>query len=188
MSSPAAIRGQEVRQRLLAAAAALIPERGWTAVSTRVLAERAGVTSSVVHYHFRSLPELLNEAVISAMRGMLGELDPILDASGTPADTIDALLAGLDGYSGTDPMTLLFTEAYLAATRDDRLRAAMLDVIDEFRGQVADRLRAAGIAEPEATAAVVMATLDGLMLHRSLAPEQGPVAAVLRRLVSGPAR
>ncbi|MFD1052553.1 helix-turn-helix domain-containing protein, partial [Kibdelosporangium lantanae] len=36
--------GEEVRQRLLAAAVQLIPERGWSAVSTRVLAERAGVT------------------------------------------------------------------------------------------------------------------------------------------------
>lgn len=54
MTSPAAARGREVPQRLLAAAAELIPERGWTAVSTRVLAERAGVTPSVVHYHFSS--------------------------------------------------------------------------------------------------------------------------------------
>ncbi|MEJ3653505.1 TetR family transcriptional regulator [Actinomycetes bacterium KLBMP 9759] len=184
MSSPAAVRGHEVRQRLLVAAAQLVPERGWTAVSTRVLAERAGVTPSVVHYHFRSLPELLNEAVVSAMRGMLGELAPLLRTTSSPAESIDALLAGLDGYTGTDPMSLLFTEAYLAATRDDRLRTAMLEVIDEFRERFADRLRADGVVEPDATAAVVMATLDGLVLHRALAPEQRPVGAVLRRLVA----
>lgn len=44
MTSPGALRGQEVRQRLLRAAIELIGERGWSAVSTRVLAERAGVT------------------------------------------------------------------------------------------------------------------------------------------------
>ena len=61
MTSPAAVRGQEVRQRLLAAAAELIPERGWSAVSTRILADRAGVTPSVVHYHFPSVQAVLTE-------------------------------------------------------------------------------------------------------------------------------
>lgn len=45
--SPAEARGQDVRRRLRVAAE-LIPERGWAAVSTRVLADRAGVTPSVV--------------------------------------------------------------------------------------------------------------------------------------------
>ncbi|MGH3673909.1 MAG: TetR/AcrR family transcriptional regulator, partial [Pseudonocardiaceae bacterium] len=38
----AAERGREVRLRLLGSAAELIAERGWTGVSTRILAERAG--------------------------------------------------------------------------------------------------------------------------------------------------
>jgi len=48
-------RGQAVRRRLLDAAAELIPELGWSGVSTRVLAERAAVTPGMVHYHFASL-------------------------------------------------------------------------------------------------------------------------------------
>ena len=74
MTSPAVERGNEVRQRLLAAAVELIPERGWTAVSTRVLAERAGVTPSVVHYHYSSLQALLREAVVGAMRQTFSDL------------------------------------------------------------------------------------------------------------------
>ncbi|MGH3825157.1 MAG: helix-turn-helix domain-containing protein [Pseudonocardiaceae bacterium] len=51
----AADRGRDVRLQLLSTAAQLITELGWAAVSTRILAERAGVTPGLVHYHFTSL-------------------------------------------------------------------------------------------------------------------------------------
>ena len=185
MTSPAAARGRKVRQRLLNAAVELIPERGWAAVSTRVLAERAGVTPSVVHYHFPSLPALLTEAVLRVMREVVGELQSVLGPARTPGDALDALLASIDQYTGVDPMSLLFTEAYLAATRDRQLREAMTEVLIGFRQQLGRWLGERGVPAPEETAAVVMAAVDGLVLHRTLTPGQapGPIAAVLRRLV-----
>ena len=42
-------RGRDVRAHLLAAARELIGEVGWTGVSTRVVAERAGVRPGMVH-------------------------------------------------------------------------------------------------------------------------------------------
>ncbi|MGH3767331.1 MAG: TetR/AcrR family transcriptional regulator [Pseudonocardiaceae bacterium] len=185
MTSPAAMRGREVRQRLLNAAVELIPERGWTAVSTRILAERAGVAPSVVHYHFLSLQALLTEAVLRVMRDAVGELQAVLDAASTPGDALDVLIASVEQYTGVDPMSLLFTEAYLAATRDGHLREGMTEVLIGFRQQLGRWLRERGVPAPEQTAAVVMAALDGLVLQRSLTPGQapGPVAAVLHRLV-----
>lgn len=186
MTSPAAERGREVRQRLLSAAVELIPERGWTAVSTRVLAERAGVTPSVVHYHFASLPALLNEAVVGVMRQMLAELDGFLGAADTPAEAVELMLASLNDYSGADPLSLLFTEAYLAATRDERLREGIADVVDGFRSRFGQWLSERGVPEAEATAAVLVASIDGLLLHRGLGSQPNPEAvnAVLRRLLT----
>ncbi|MGW0824492.1 TetR/AcrR family transcriptional regulator [Streptomyces sp. NPDC002845] len=180
-----AAQGREVRQRLLSAAAELIPERGWTAVSTRVLAERAGVTPSVVHYHFPSLKALLNEAVVGAMQQVLAELDAFLDAARTPADAVDAMLASVDRYTGADPLSLLFTETYLAATRDEQLRRQVADVVEGFRQRFGRRLGERGVAAPEETAAALVAAVDGLLLQRGLgvAPDTGPMGAVLRRLV-----
>lgn len=187
MTSPAAARGHEVRQRLLAAAVELIPERGWTAVSTRVLADRAGVTPSVVHYHFPSLSAVLNEAVIGLMRQVFGELDAYLDRARTPAEAVDALLESTGQYTGADPMSLLFTEAYLAATRDERLREQIADVVEGFRRRFGRWLGERGVPAPDETAAVVAAAVDGLLLHRGLGagPDARSAAAVLRRLVSG---
>ena len=179
-------QGREVRRRLLAAAAELIPERGWSAVSTRVLAERAGVAPSVVHYHFPSLPALLNEAVIGAMRGTVEELDGVLARAGTPADAVDALCAALDRYRGDDPMSLLFVEAYLAGTRDPELRTQIAGVLDRFGRTFGDWLGAHRVTAPHEVAAVLMAAVDGLVLRRGLGGGTGATAtaAVLRRLLT----
>ncbi|PXY20712.1 TetR/AcrR family transcriptional regulator [Prauserella muralis] len=185
MSSPAAARGREVRQRLLAAAAELIPERGWTAVSTRVLAERAGVTPSVVHYHFPSVSAVLNEAALDVMRRVLDELDAVLDGAASAAEVIDAVLASAQEVAGSDPTLLLVVESYLAASRDDGLREQIGTLVTEFRGRLARRLGEHGVAAPADTAAVLAATLDGVFLHRGLGsgPDLTAVASVLHRLV-----
>lgn len=185
MSSPAAVHGQEVRHRLLAAAVELIPERGWTAVSTRTLAERAGVTPSVVHYHFPSLRALLNQAVVDVMRQVMAETNALMASARTPADAVDAMLASADPYTGSDRMTLLFIEAYLAATRDEQLRAEIGGVLKEVRQRLGGWLRERGVPESDETAAVLVAAVDGLLLHRGLGTDAtaGAAAAILRRLV-----
>jgi AcrR family transcriptional regulator len=185
MKSPAAAQGEAVRRRLLAAAIELIPERGWAAVSTRVLAERAGVTPSVVHYHFASVQALLTEAVLGAMRAVAGEFEPHLATAGTPEQLVDAMVAAVQPYTGVDPMSLLFVEAYLAATRDDNLRAGIAEVLADLRGALGRRLRRLGVSDPEGVAAVFAAAIDGLILHRAVDPDAAPaeVAGVLRRLV-----
>lgn len=186
MNSPAAERGREVRQRLLAAAAELIGERGWTAVSTRVLAQRAGVTPSVVHYHFPSVQALLREAVVTGMRAVVGELDTFLDGAVAAGDLVEAMLASVASYSGTDPTSMLFIEAYLAATRDEVLREQIADALRGLRVDVARRLADRGVADPDVTAAVLLAALDGVLLHRGLGGGMDGEAAaiILRRLVT----
>lgn len=185
MSSPAAERGREVRQKLLTAAAELIPERGWTAVSTRVLADRARVSPSVVHYHFPTMPALLNEAALGVIRQLVAELGGFLDTAPTPTDAIDAMLASVASYSGADPTSLLFIEAYLAATRDESLRVEINGVLVGFRRRFADFLARFGQDAPEETAAVLLATVDGLLLHRGLGAGMSsePVGGVVRRIV-----
>jgi AcrR family transcriptional regulator len=185
MSPTAAERGREVRRKLLDAAVALIAERGWSAVSTRLVAERAGVAPGLVHYHFSSVQALLSEAAVGAMREVSGLLEPAL--AGTPEDALSALLSALDPYTGDDPTSVLFTETYLAATRDPALRAEVAEVITEFRAGLGTWFGAHGVAAPEATAAVVGAAIDGLVLQRALDPglTADTVAPVLTRLLRG---
>src|SRR2546423_14729759 len=54
------------REKLMAAAAELIAELGWGRVTTRAVAERAGLPHGTVSYHFRGKQELLSEAALHA--------------------------------------------------------------------------------------------------------------------------
>lgn len=177
-------RGREVRARLLASAQELVSEVGWNAVSTRNLAERAGVRAGLVHYHFESLPALLRQAAIEGMRATLDESAVSLTHADNPADGIEALLTGLDRYAADDPTSLLFVEAYLAATRDPLLRTQMADLMLGFRRDLVAVLERTGHPSAEATAVVVLAAFDGFMLHKGLDPDlrAATIAPVLRQL------
>jgi len=183
--STSAERGREVRRKLVGAAAELIPEVGWSAVSTRMLAERAGLAAGLVHYHFPSLQALLADAATGAMRVAVEELGPILDGASTAAEMIDLMLESLDHYSGKDPTSLLFAETFLAATRDEQLMALLSQIVEEFRQLLAARLAGLGVESPGETAAVLAAAVDGLVLHRALSPglTASSIAPVLRRLL-----
>ncbi|MGH3888930.1 MAG: TetR/AcrR family transcriptional regulator [Pseudonocardiaceae bacterium] len=182
----AADRGRDVRLQLLSAAADLIAELGWNAVSTRILAERAGVTPGLVHYHFPSLQALLRDAALGMISDLLSATELIFEDAQTLDAGVNTMLGSLDSYTGSDPTSLLFTETYLAATRDETLRIELIGVVDEFRRKLARWLGEHGATTPDATASVLAAAIDGVMLHRALNPEliSSAVAPVLRRLVT----
>jgi AcrR family transcriptional regulator len=186
MVSTAADRGREVRQRLLAATAELIAERGWAAVSTRMAAERAGVASGLVHYHFASVQALLSEAAVGVMRQVAGSVGATLAQARTPVEAVRVLVASLDEFTGSDQESVLFVETYLAATRDPHLREAVSGVIAEFRTQLAGRLGEYGVAAPGATAAVLAAAVDGLVMQRALDPTLAAetIIPILTRLLT----
>jgi AcrR family transcriptional regulator len=184
MAETAASRGREVRRRLVQAARELVPERGWAGVSTRTVAERACVAPGLVHYHFASLQALLAEAAVGALRDMIGGVGTLLQQASTPNELVDLLIAEVDQYTGRDPASLLAVETYLAATRHPDLRQQLTAVLDEFRRLLAARLHEQGVPDPDATAAVLAAVVDGVLLHRALTPlPAGAVAPVLHRIV-----
>lgn len=182
----AADRGREVRRQLLTAAAALIPEIGWNAVSTRNLAQRAGVAPGLIHYHFASLQALLREAAVGTMRRLLAETQSAFDGTESVEAGVEMMLAALDGYSGDDPTSLLFIETYLAATRDQELRVELTALVVSFRYDLARWLAERGQDMSEETASVLAAAIDGVMLHRPLNPQltSAAVAPVLRKLLT----
>ena len=178
-------RGRAVRAKLLAAAADLIAEVGWTAVSTRLLAERAGVAAGLVHYHFAGLPALLRDAALTRMRVVIDETGRGLTTTPDPTAGLGRLMKELDAYPGRDPTTTLFIETCLAASRDEQLRAGLAELLEEYRHRLAGWLRAAGQHEPEWTAALLAAAIDGVMLHRGLSGGLGSaeVLPVLGRML-----
>ncbi len=81
--------GLETRQTIVAAALDLFAERSFDGASTRLIAERAGVTQPLLSYHFASKEDLWRAAV--------GDLFERLQAS---------IRARVDGLRGVDDMTV----------------------------------------------------------------------------------
>lgn len=186
---PTAIqRGRATRERLLEAAVSLVGEVGWSGVTTRLVAERAGVNPGLVHYHFGSVSDLLVAACVGFARELLGQAAEQLAAQSDVAEGVDWLLAELSGYTGTDPASVAFAEALLAAGRLPELREGLARVVADFRTTAADWLRertgAAG-AGADAAAVLLAAALDGLVLHRALEPglDVTALGAPLRRML-----
>ncbi|WP_327584248.1 TetR/AcrR family transcriptional regulator [Nonomuraea sp. NBC_00507] len=171
MASPSAARGQETRQRLLDAAVALVPELGWGGVTTRLVAERAGVAPGVVHYHFASVTDLLVAAGTGFSGGLLDQTAGELTAHADISEGVDWLLGELARYSGVDPASLLVVEMFLASTRLPGLRQRLGEQIIAFRSRVASWLAERGYqGDAQAAAAMLAAAVDGIMLHRALDP------------------
>lgn len=173
------------RERLLEATVAVIGEAGWGGVTTRAVAERAGVNQGLVHYHFASITDLLIAASTSFTRALLHQTAEEL-ATKDVSGGLDWLLGELARYTGDDPASRTFAEALLAAGRLPQLRAELAAVLTAFRATVADWLRDHGHNhEADATALVLAATLDGLVLHRTLQPDLDPteLREPLRRML-----
>jgi AcrR family transcriptional regulator len=178
-----------VSEKLLAAAAELIPELGWGSVTTRAVAERAGVAPGLVHYHFESMQELLKRASVASLSVLVrGAGSQLAGASLT--DGIRGLFAALDEFPGDDPATLLVSEAYLAGSRDPELKEALGAELHAFRSELARWLRKHGENAVEEKAAAIAALGDGLLLHRALGQQASgsAIANLALRMLDAPTK
>lgn len=98
MSSKQRVRRAEsqkdmgTRDKLIAAAAAILTEEGSGAISTRHVADRAGVNQALVHYHFTSIENLMLEV----LRGTTAQAMAAVQARyAGPRDFVDKWLADL---------------------------------------------------------------------------------------------
>ena len=183
-------RGLVTRDRLLTAAADLVVESGWSAVSTRAVAARAGVPAGAVHYHFGSMDALLRAAVAEPLRAAVAAVTSALAPEVDLRSGVAALLESVAGQRPESPQSVLLAEVLLAATRDPALRQDVAEVLGALRAAVARWLEARGSADGStatatATATVLVAALDALGVHRALDPDLdlAGVEDVLLRLV-----
>lgn len=185
--------GDATRTRLLGAAAELVAERGWGAVTTRAVGERAGVNQALVHYHFGSIDALRRESVMVRLQPILqGFADELLDDRPFP-DGIDRALHAVDGFELGSETGVLMAEALLQATRDEAIAGAMSSVMVSWADLLAPRIETAqrrGVVRDDldavALARLIAAVLDGYLIGRMADPtlDPGSMAATLNRLLA----
>ena len=140
MSSPTtdgrSIRGQATRDRIVDAAREMLVEHGHGGMSTRAVADRAGVRLSLVHYHFGGRHGLLvevlareNEQLLERQRALYAAPGPLSEKWRIACDLLDE-----DMNSG---YVRVLWELWSAGLADPELAAGWREAMAGWRGLLA---------------------------------------------------
>ena len=162
-------RGAQRRNGLLRAGLELLAEEGWSGLTARAVAARAGTHQGSVHYHFGGLAELKRAVAAAAVREAFEPVLSVLSAASSwPAGLAAAVRSAADHG---EPRTARITAELVAASvRDPVVGELVRQALADARARLVPWLSATGEAEPEGLATLLVATLDGLVLHRLLDP------------------
>jgi AcrR family transcriptional regulator len=160
------------RPELLAAAAAVIRERGLENARVVDVADEAGTSAPSVLYYFASKAELLKEALTSAEEGFYEELE--IELAGIEAARERMLRIVRYGAGEGDYDAALWMELWARALRDPELAATRAELDGRWRRTIANVVRYGqdrgefGPADPEEFAVLLASLLDGLAVQIAL--------------------
>ncbi|MER7950470.1 TetR/AcrR family transcriptional regulator [Streptomyces sp. NPDC096079] len=177
-------RALETRERILKAACEVIADIGFENVSMRKVAEHAGVSKALLHYHFDTREKLFAEA----MTHSFAQTGADLDGGDTDLPAAVLLARIVRTMLPTDEELRqdwkLWQELWVRAQRDEAARQLAVDLYDQLHtwvGGAVERGVASGEFTPCDVAAVstlVLALCDGLGIRLMLAdPRVGLPAA-----------
>jgi TetR/AcrR family transcriptional regulator, regulator of biofilm formation and stress response len=172
-AAPRQDRSRARREALLRAAIELLGETGVRSVTHRAVAERAGVPLASTTYYFRSVRELVEEALKLHVAERVAELESLVEvalhASGA---SVTQLAEGMAAVLVAAPTPTLVAQyqMYLEAGRNPALQPAATEALAAFEGLITRVLTALGAREPQAAAEAFFALFDGFALHRLARP------------------
>lgn len=148
------------RDALLQSAQCLFTAKGYDAVSTREIAEHAGVNLGTIQYHFGSKAQLFIETIRRVMqREEEGPLVLDEQAVETKEDAVSALCGFINHLlftlcfpQGPDVCKLMYRESLGAACEDPLIRETLISsVVDEIIRPIDQRLqKIVSVLAPEA--------------------------------------
>ncbi len=172
-----------VRQRILASASRMFREQGIRAVSAdRILAD-AGCAKVTFYRHFPTKDDL----VVAYLETELGDARRVVEAAALLPETarMEALARAIGdemcapGFRGCP----FINAAAEYADPEHPVRAVVTRFREWLTGEIAARLAALGVDEPEERAAEIMMLRDGAMVAGYLTGDVEGVTAALRRSV-----
>jgi AcrR family transcriptional regulator len=185
-STSRAGRAAETRTRILEAARRVLAEEGTDRFTTRRVAEIAGVSHGMCHYHFKDKRELVLAVLVHARRDWVEPLEELVDGPGTAEQRMRAVIAWMAMPATTDVMRV-HTALMSFALQDDPVRERLAAEYARWRGPFVVLFRELGrerglqgldarsLGEAFASAA------DGLVQQQSLDPGL-PTRRILTRL------
>jgi len=193
---PGVARRRAARERILAAAVRAIASEGIDGVRIARIAMDAGVSTSLVHYHFASREALLAEA-LDYSYARAG--DARVSARDLPGRThAERLAAMIDQCLPTTEALrddwVLWIELWLRSVRHPELKPFAEELYARLRAWFAEEI-AAGVTDgefdrcdPEDVADRVLAMIDGFGVRTLIGDTQVPLERARRAVASALAR
>jgi DNA-binding transcriptional regulator YbjK len=168
-STSRSLQRTERRNLILAATGRILTTDGLAAVTHRAVAREAEVPLAATTYYFASKEELIAEALailvedeIASLAARAAELGAAISS---PSDSAAAVAEVLVGDPQSTAALLAKLEVYLDAARHPGLRAAASHWRQAFTTLAESSLRLAGAREPERLAPLLVAGIDGILVH-----------------------
>lgn len=157
----------ERRTEILEATCEVVIERGFAGTRVKDVADRLGVSTGLIHYHFESKDQLFAEAFRHAASGDVEKLRSAVAAADTPIEKLDTALA-YSTPTEAEPTMMLWIDSWGESLRSPSLRQISQELDDQVTDVVEDVIRL-GIEkgdwvckDAEASAWRLTALLDGL--------------------------
>lgn len=175
------------RKRILDAARQLIAEEGIERFTTRRLAQRAGVSHGMCHYHFRDKSDLVLALVEEARADWVEPLEEIVARDGDAETRARAVVSWI-AEPATSEVMRLHSALFWMALHDDSVRHRLAAEYSSWRGAFVQLFvelarerglsseTAGGVGEAFASAA------DGLVQQQTLDPAV-PTEKILSELL-----
>ena len=149
---------------ILDAACRVICERGADALRMQDVADCAGVSRALLHYHYANRADLLRRAFEHADSAVDRHIEAVLEGASSPRERLKRLLSA---YLDDDPTVRMnwsvWFEMRRAALYDPTLRPAVDESWDSWIDQVAGLLEACGPLDDSRSGATrLCALVDGL--------------------------
>ena len=186
MTAAVTPKGERRRYALVCAAADLLCEGGFQAVSHRAVADRAGLPLASTTYYFSSLEELIETAVehlataeVVELRARVRELPRRRRGAEAAADLLVDLLAG---EPDRDRLISRY-ERYIACARHPELRGVERRLLKERLDAVSEAMTRSGRRSRTDMMLALLYSLDGAVVSALVDDADGPRESVRATLV-----
>lgn len=162
-------KNSEKKMRMLQAARTVMAREGFANTTVSLVAEEAGVSRGLIHYHFASKEEMLASVLRQGMETACGGLNESMADCETVEQFASLLVSGYRELFVSDPAFFrLFMEGLVAAQNSSVVREEMLTQYEMFGQSMSVALlrfqekgKTATAIAPRSLAKLITALMDG---------------------------
>lgn len=184
-------KSEASRQQVLDAAIKTLAKRGFANTSVSDIADTAGMSKGVVHYHFTSKEDLIVRVLAQCYDTLSTAVRSAWSEPGTPPERIRRALREMwVTRTGGSPEMTVVADLMAQGIHDPKLKKSLAARFHTSREELVQELVSSfqklGLRPKlpaEVVARIVMATLDGIALHQIFDPptetENGEIVRAL---------